>query len=440
MNKNLKVLYVIKYMGKTVGIEVCDIETNKVFRVEARDFLGYKDRFQNAIITVDNIVRGKGCSLPVKNMTNGHDLIDFQKEAHKKYKYMIMYEDYPVIAIYDSSIEVHNERYLPFMFKGIRPLTKELVMEWIKDRFNMEILNMGKLCKARRIDKTIDDLIYDSFGASVLDHFWIRQTNTSLTWRDLQENIDLNEDFAKLVLTGRPGKKTGEVWEGYTTLWTLPGINPKIVRNGYLCKKKDYVSAEVPAKLVADALMIDMADIVEERDYVNFKLFTKNSLCLVLERELRKAYNIKEGCAVLELIRKWKRPDLFKQFQRLIIFNYLVGNTHLTGDNFGFLYLSTEKEFKVHEVAPAFGLSHAFASYEPFTGYSGDVRDRGHMLPIEEWAGEFILDNFDIIDNFKRIDMKKLSRHLSEIQIKAFKGRMYRLQACYESYKYKSQK
>lgn len=115
-NQGGDILYLVKYLvqdkDKTIGAVL--IDTNgKEFEISKNIFIKYKDLLQNAIVTENGVMRGKGKSLKKKNIESYAPIqLKTIKNLTKVTHYTIMFEDKEVLFYNKTTdrVETFNEK------------------------------------------------------------------------------------------------------------------------------------------------------------------------------------------------------------------------------------------------------------------------------------------------------------------------------------------
>lgn len=378
--------HLLKYKGKTVGVELKNISNNEIIIIPNKRFVELKGKLKNAEVLNNGVIRGINTHLEVKNITN-EEMIELtrlfgikqQLRSNEIKKYIIMWEDTEVLYFNkeNGKIKIINADFLPYSLRNIKKLNGYKVLEWLKDRVtNIHRTYMNLIYIARQVGRDVDKVIADSAGLAITDHFWIKTTDTKvLKWDDLLKLKDKNEELNRIAVNGilKGGK---ELRKDYTTLFTLKGYYPKYSYDGNLYKRKEDAIREYPAYLLAKQLNLPIAECKIQGKLVKIELFVDNNVSLVHASELATYYECNVS-SLNSIFAQLGRTDLMNQIDWLFIFNYLIGNVDLHSENFGFLF--DNKTFKILSIAPFYDHNMSFR-----VNFDGELDDIG--VNIEEWS------------------------------------------------------
>lgn len=415
-----KILMLLQSNDKTVAAELQNTLTKEKIIIPKQLFLNYKGKLSNAIVDVNGVVRGKTSDLPKSDYKQTDTFIGKPLDKITNIsKYLLMYEEKSVLS-YDKNtdiLKVYNESLLPFKIRNKDPLKGVIFWDWLKDRVdNLSRTYMNMVYIARKVGRDKEKIIIDSSAISITDNYWVKTSDISPTWLELKALRDHNQSLNKVALTG---KLVSGADKGVTSLFTLKGHFSKCVAGGYIYKLQADSILEYPAYILGKRLGIKIAECGLEEDLVRIKVFTSYARSLVHASELKEYYNtdllynglLKEG-----------RADILYDMQRMYIFNYIIGNPDLHEDNYGCIYDS--KTFEILELAPCY--DHNLAFQEGFNGLSRETVSSSLQIPIVDLAERFIIniDHKDILDSLKHLDLSKVLKYLSKIQLAELKERI----------------
>jgi hypothetical protein len=193
--------------------------------------------------------------------------------------------------------------------------------------------------------------------------------------------------------------------EDTISLFTTKGAFPKAIYKGTLLKKDNNAEYEVIAYKLGNVLGVSVAEATKHNGTIECKLFTSEKVSMVHAGDLLHltdyAKDSDEHRALYEYFSGQGRNDITKQLERLYIFNYIVENTDLHYENFGFLYNSSS--FEITAVAPAYDFNSAFLGIHDVGLYYQWILDN---------IRSFSLNNADII---KRLQSSEFSIVLEDI-------------------------
>ena len=417
------VLNLIKYHNKTLEVEIQNINTKKKERISKKKFLLLKDKLDNAIVTIDGVIRGKNCSLPIIELKE-EELLLFQETVNKVNNYIIMFEDIKVLELNrkTDNVTIYNKKYLPFGLKNKNPLLATHVLDWLTNRIsNINRTYMNMIYIARKVGRDKEKVIKDSSGVSFTDNYWIKNNDINVTWSELKKLRDINTALSMVALTGKLSKNNSKLNDGVTSLFTTKGYFPKAIIWGYIYKLKKDALLEYPAYLIAKQLNINIAECKIEGNYIKIKIFTDYNHSLVHASELKDYYNTNDE--IYNSLMKDGRKDVARQMQRMYIFNYIIGNPDLHDDNYGFIYNS--KTLKIENLAPCF--DHNVAFQEGFDGLSRTTMGNSSSAPLDDWSELFITNHPDIVESLKNINLTEVKKYLTKRQFKELNDRILKV-------------
>ncbi len=420
MSQLYKVNYLISANNKTIGANITDNNILKSFNIRKEDFVQYEDKFENAIVTSNGILRSR------KGHLKSIDISELNKASlnvrtHKKVStYTIMYKNTPVLTIDvdNNGVNIHNKEYIPFGLRNKQILTISLVKDWIKvrvDNINRTYMNLVYI--AREVGRDTTRVIKDSCGISFTDQYWIKTNDINVTWNKLKSLKDTNQNINNIALEGKLDLALNTK-SGYTTLFSTKGYFPKAVYNGWMYKRKEDAILEYPAYLIGKQLGISVSEVKIHGDYIKIKLFTNDKVSLVHASELKEYYNSDDE--LYNLIYADGRTDIAGQMQRMFIYNFIIGNPDLHEDNYGLLYDSDTMHFI--SLSPCY--DHNIAFQEGFSGLSRGRLSGSSILTLDEYTKLFIKSHQDIVEKLKHLDLSEVSKYLNERQLKELKSRI----------------
>ena len=302
-----------------------------------------------------------------------------------------------VLEVKGSDVVVHNQHLLPFDLKQYKEVTLNEFLQYMTRRIgNSRRAYMAPLYKQRRVS-TSEEMIRDSGAISLVDLFWITKEEIHHTWDFLQTMRDDSMTLARVTLDGTLDKETlFKPITNHTSIYTAKGAFPKAVYDGFLLKKGSNAEYEVYASAIGNYLGIDVAKAEKRPDNViACNLFINENTSLVHAGEYLYTFSKNLGHNIYEdsLDRFKNNPDITKQLQRLFLFNYLISNFDLHGENFGFLYDTTK--FEILSVAPSYDFNAAFEAWGNVKAYDPFI-----LANLQE----FLENNQDIIHKLETID------------------------------------
>ena len=315
--------------------------------------------------------------------------------------YTLMHADEIVaIARRDTGlVEVNIPNKLPF---GLRSelLNADFFMEWLRRRVdNLQRSYMNKVYIARKVGRELENILRDSCALSITDQFWINRSDINMTWTKLQSIRDRNEVLKDVALSGNTANLDWDaVGQGATSLFATKGAFPKAILGKRMLKlggtqEREWVASvlgkalDLPVqdavvkcpsmsntrnkdgKLVARPLETSDGQVLSDSDgkvlhvnaraddtLVEITLFTSENASLVHASELFANSGFGEAHRTGQHHRYFydRLPfEAFKrEFERVLILNWLISNHDMHGENFGCLYCP--KTFEIIGIAPSF--------------------------------------------------------------------------------------
>lgn len=402
--------------NKVIGANITDLETSKAVNIRKEDFNLYIGCIENAVATVNNVIRAKKGNLRV---------VDASKLLHIKpgsniSTYTIMHKDTEVLKIDTSNetVEVYNTLHIPFGLKSKNPLKPSEVTAWIRARVNnINRIYMNLVYIAREVGRDSKKVIKDSCGISFTDNYWIKTNDILVDWNRLRRLRDTNGNLNDVALTGRLNLDLN-LKDGYTTLFVTKGYFPKAVYNGWIYKRKEDAILEYPAYLIGKQLGIDTSEVKIIGDYVGIKIFTSENISLVHASELKEYYGSDDE--LYNIMYSIGRTDIAGQMQRMFIFNYIIGNPDLHEDNYGLLY--NPDTMDILKLSPCY--DHNIAFQEGFNGLSRGRLSGSSTLTLDEYTNIFIKGHKDIAQKLSTLDLSEVSKYLNQRQLSELKSRI----------------
>jgi hypothetical protein len=284
---------------------------------------------------------------------------DTVKDVHSKYT--LMHKNTPVVEISISSqynqihkiYEIFNKKHLPFgaiYRKGV--FDESYLSTWWKNRSIPEKRPGISKALDRLHVYSVNELALKQCGLSLVDHYWVRPVNSSLDWNSINY---FDNDFSPHVGDALLDKdfKNKEI-NYFSPDCTTDGMLDKrwIIQNDYRHLIKSGASPyhqepfnEVIASSICSRLHIP---------HVNYSLYfhnntyfsvcnamTNNALELVYASQVYDyaVRNIEDShyshyvkcCASLRC------PNIFNTLDKMIVLDYLIGNSDRHWTNFGLL-------------------------------------------------------------------------------------------------------
>jgi hypothetical protein len=236
---------------------------------------------------------------------------------------------------------------------------------------------MNKIYMARKVGRSLELVLRDSCAMSITDQFWVNRSDIDMSWAKLNELRDRNETLMKVALYGETARLDYEAAkEGTTSLFTTKGTFPKFILGGDMIKIGNGAEYEWAATVIGEALglPVQKAAIIDpsasgarsddgtkigngaDDALVKIALFTSPSISLVHATELHFNQGFREASGLGQHHRYFydRLPtELMKRdFERILILNWLISNHDMHGENYGCLY--DPGTFEITGVAPSF--------------------------------------------------------------------------------------
>lgn len=403
---------ILKYKGKTVAYSLYDELLGIEIQVSKRNIHQYKGHLSNAIITETGIVRGLDCKLGIVNLKN-------YKQTKVNYEYKLMYKDTIVLTWDKQSKEVKilNKGLLPFGLRRLPSLSVISIHSWLKDRTTqLSRTYMNLVYIVRNVGRDTERIVSNSNAISITDNYWVKDKATAnITWGDIKKSKDIDKSLCEVALKGI--KKASN--EGRTSLFTAKGYYPKAILGNYMYKTREAGLYDYVASHIGKQLGLDIQTVELRKDLVKIQLFTDEDNSLVHTRELMQYLGVDRP--VYDVVKESKFGYISEELEKMYIFNYLIGNSDLHDENYGFIYDSDT--FKLKKLAPLYDHNNAF--HEEF----GDsIVETIGGVSLGEYSRRFAKKHKNLIQSLSNINYTEIEKYLSELQIKEFKKRISDLQ------------
>ena len=312
--------------------------------------------------------------------------------------YILMHED-EMVALANreaNSVDVIIPHKLPF---GLRVDSPDFAffMDWLRKRVdNLQRSYMNKVYIARKIGRDLENILRDSCALSITDKFWINRSDINMTWANLQKLRDQNEALNDVALFGDTSNLNWEAaMEGTTSLFTTKGTFSKAIRGKNMLKLGGTQEREWVASVIGKALGLPVQDVIivspsiaggrsadgkfihfpmpinggymlgamdpvfyidKDDTLVEIKLFTSDRASLVHASELHADSTFgeahREGQHHRYFYERLPNDDFKRDFERVLILNWLISNHDMHGENFGCLYCPDT--FEIIGISPSF--------------------------------------------------------------------------------------
>jgi len=311
--------------------------------------------------------------------------------------YTLMHAD-EAVAIADGKtgkVRIIQPNKLPFGLR-IESLTIDVFMDWLRKRVdNLQRSYMNKVYMARKVGRDFENILRDSCALSITDQFWVNRSDINMTWDKLQEIRDRNEVLAGVALSGNTANLNWEAaMQGATSLFATKGAFPKAILKNKMLKCGGTQEREWAASVIGKALDLPVQDVIiknpsvgggrveggtrksyvpagttltgqislnriidnSDDTLVEIALFTSENVSLVHASELLADTDFGEAHRAGQHHRyfyDWLPSETLKrEFERVLILNWLISNHDMHGENFGCLYCP--KTFEIIGIAPSF--------------------------------------------------------------------------------------
>jgi len=312
--------------------------------------------------------------------------------------YQLWHQYELVLEVQGESIVVHLPDKLPFDLRHEAPISFNHFNLWLNRRLTtISRTYMNKLYMQRRVGRSHSDIIRDSAAIAPVDLFWVTMEGLSHTWESLQVMRDERMETARVSLEGILDESVNpfaQEKKDHISIFATKGAFPKAIYQKHLLKKGDNAEYEVSAYKLGYKLGFDVAKAEEYAEgAIACTLFTDEQTSLVHASELLYPFNAPSQKDIYtKALDRFKGEPMERQLQRLFMFNYLVSNNDLHGENFGFLY--SPKTFELLCVAPAYDFNSAFEGWRGVELYDPDIFTR---------LSEFINNNLDLIPTLSQV-------------------------------------
>jgi hypothetical protein len=313
-------------------------------------------------------------------------------------------DDVVAIARLGLGVEIKLPEKLPF---GLRtdPLAFDFFMEWLRKRVdNLQRSYMNKVYMVRKVGRDLELILRDSCALSITDQFWIKRSNIDMTWTKLQEMRDQNKTLSNVALTGNTASLDWEaVKQGVTSLFATKGAFPKAILGNTMLKlggtsEREWIASAIGKNLglpVQDAIILnpsisnsrnadgactnevlnrtngsDATPIIIDDTLVEISLFTSDKISFVHAAELFAASpkladderspfeNAQhEGQHHRYFYDRLPSEALKREFERVLILNWLISNHDMHAENYGCLYCP--ETFEIIGISPSFDHNNA---------------------------------------------------------------------------------
>ena len=301
-----------------------------------------------------------------------------------------------------GAVEIKLTEKLPFGLR-VERLDFEYFMEWLRKRVdNLQRSYMNKVYMARKIGRDLENILRDSCALSITDQFWVQRSDINITWGEIQYLRDRNEALANVALSGNTANLDWEaVKQGTTALFATKGHFPKAILGNHMQKLGGTQEREWVATVIGKALGLPVQDVIiknpsisksrgndgawlplqvvdktgtelfasdrtalyatpvayqSDDTLVEITLFTSENISLVHASEMFVNPDFGEAHRDGQHHRYFydRLPDdnFKREFERVLILNWLISNHDMHGENFGCLYCP--KTFELIGIAPSF--------------------------------------------------------------------------------------
>ncbi|MCL2050921.1 MAG: HipA domain-containing protein [Lachnospiraceae bacterium] len=291
-----------------------------------------------------------------------------------------------------NSVDVKIPAKLPFGLRA-KSLDFVLFMEWLNKRVdNLARSYMNKVYLARKIGRDLENVLRDSCALSITDQFWVNRSDIDMTWSKLTELKDWNEALNDVALYGNTSNLDWEkVMAGKTSLFTTKGAFSKAILGKSMLKLGGTQEREWVASVIGKALGLPVQDVTiinpsikkarrkdgtfekfftfpitfpfsidKTHNYddtlVEINLFTSDRISLVHASELYSDSAFgeahREGQHHRYFYDRLPNENLKRDFERVLILNWLISNHDMHGENFGCLYCP--ETFEITGIPPSF--------------------------------------------------------------------------------------
>ena len=329
--------------------------------------------------------------------------------------YQLWHKHDLVLEVEEGNVIVHQGGGLPFDLRHETPITGGHFTKWLSRRLTtLSRTYMNKLYIQRRVGRSHGDIIIDSGAISPVDLFWVSRPELPHTWESLQIMRDERMETARVSLEGILDETVNPFLErpqDHLSIFATKGAFPKAIYKRHLLKKGENAEYEISSYKLGYKLGFEVAQAeMLPNETVACELFTNEQLSMVHASELLYPFDAptQKDIYVRSLAYFQGRDEMISQLERLFLFNYLVTNNDLHGENFGFLY-DTET-FKIIKVAPAYDFNSAYEGWRGVSLYDPDIVQRlpsficnnRHLIPQLKRTAEFIAPDPYLNDDQKQ--------------------------------------
>lgn len=337
----------------------------------------------------------------------------------------------------------HDDEYL--LPKYLKNNLNDLALKkWLKSRsIPSKRMNMKEMTKKLNINmNNVQELLDYSKGLSLNDCYWICKKDEDIKFDDINlYDNSFSKEISLLAFNDKNIRNLLIDHHEYSPEFTTGGISPKcwqIVNNKRVLYKGNYTQklelfSEFYASQIAEVLGFNHVsyNLEEFKDTIasTCPLFTSKNIGFVPIGYFIKGESIGE---VNELLKEMsnKNPQIYKDFQNMILFDALIYNTDRHFGNFGFLV--DNKTMKIKGLAPIFDNGASlfsnlnigdFLEINSMTGLNNYARDKSNSY--YGMSFEILVQNIcskDMINNLKKLNNFHFKRHskfiLSENRLK----------------------
>lgn len=337
----------------------------------------------------------------------------------------------------------HDDEYL--LPKYLKNNLNDLALKkWLKSRsIPSKRMNMKEMTKKLNINmNNVQELLDYSKGLSLNDCYWICKKDEDIKFDDINlYDNSFSKEISLLAFNDKNIRNLLIDHHEYSPEFTTGGISPKcwqIVNNKRVLYKGNYTQklelfSEFYASQIAEVLGFNHVsyNLEEFKDTIasTCPLFTSKNIGFVPIGYFIKGESIGE---VNELLKEMsnKNPQIYKDFQNMILFDALIYNTVRHFGNFGFLV--DNKTMKIKGLAPIFDNGASlfsnlnigdFLEINSMTGLNNYARDKSNSY--YGMSFEILVQNIcskDMINNLKKLNNFHFKRHskfnLSENRLK----------------------
>ena len=337
----------------------------------------------------------------------------------------------------------HDDEYL--LPKYLKNNLNDLALKkWLKSRsIPSKRMNMKEMTKKLNINmNNVQELLDYSKGLSLNDCYWICKKDEDIKFDDINlYDNSFSKEISLLAFNDKNIRNLLIDHHEYPPEFTTGGISPKcwqIVNNKRVLYKGNYTQklelfSEFYASQIAEVLGFNHVsyNLEEFKDTIasTCPLFTSKNIGFVPIGYFIKGESIGE---VNELLKEMsnKNPQIYKDFQNMILFDALIYNTDRHFGNFGFLV--DNKTMKIKGLAPIFDNGASlfsnlnigdFLEINSMTGLNNYARDKSNSY--YGMSFEILVQNIcskDMINNLKKLNNFHFKRHskfnLSENRLK----------------------